>query len=170
MIAPPEKLILLVCGGREFTDRQIVYRTLDAITKDPGKDFPRPGLTVVHGGCPRGADKLADDWCQDNGVNRIVFHARWNTEGRGAGIIRNGRMLDTMKPNVVLAFPGGNGTANMVGRAKKAGYPVVVEIYDIPSEEQYQALGPALFAAIKEYVHEWRKAQAQDQAHHLSRV
>lgn len=159
MIAePPEKMIILVCGGREFVDREIVYKTLDAITKDPGQELPRPGLTLAHGACPRGADRLADDWCRENGIAPVVFPARWTTEGRGAGVIRNKRMLDTMKPHVVLAFPGGNGTRNMVERAQKAAYPIVIQVYDTPTEEQYRDLGPSLFALIKERFHERKSA------------
>ncbi len=34
-------------------------------------------------------------------------------------------MLDEGKPDIVLAFPGGKGTANMVRQAKKAEITVV---------------------------------------------
>lgn len=41
-----------------------------------------------------------------------------------AGPIRNQHMLDIGKPDVVLAFPGGRGTEDMIRRAEKAGVPV----------------------------------------------
>jgi Lhr-like helicase len=34
-------------------------------------------------------------------------------------------MIDEGKPDLVIAFPGGRGTADMVGRARKAGIRVV---------------------------------------------
>lgn len=46
------------------------------------------------------------------------------TNGKAAGPIRNQRMLDEGKPDLVVAFPGGRGTADMVRRAKAAGVPV----------------------------------------------
>jgi hypothetical protein len=45
-------------------------------------------------------------------------------QGKAAGPIRNQRMIDEGKPDLVIAFPGGRGTADMVSRAKKAGIPV----------------------------------------------
>jgi hypothetical protein len=50
--------------------------------------------------------------------------ADWNTHGRAAGPIRNQRMLDEVKPELVVAFPGGRGTADMVRRAREAGVNV----------------------------------------------
>lgn len=55
----------------------------------------------------------------------IVYHADWNAHGRSAGPIRNAKMLAEGKPDLVVAFPGGKGTAHMVGIARKAGVPVV---------------------------------------------
>lgn len=44
---------------------------------------------------------------------------------RSAGPKRNQRMLDKGKPDLVLAFPGGDGTADMVRKAKSAGVPII---------------------------------------------
>ena len=53
-----------------------------------------------------------------------MYPADWDTHGRGAGPIRNKQMLEEGKPDLVIAFPGGKGTANMIGQAKEAGIPV----------------------------------------------
>lgn len=53
------------------------------------------------------------------------YPADWKRDGRGAGPIRNQRMIDEGKPHIVIAFPGGKGTADMVMRAEMAGIPVV---------------------------------------------
>ena len=34
-------------------------------------------------------------------------------------------MLDERRPDLVVAFPGGRGTADMVGRARSAGIEVI---------------------------------------------
>jgi UDP-N-acetylmuramoylalanine-D-glutamate ligase len=56
-----------------------------------------------------------------------VYPADWKLHGKSAGHIRNQQMLDESKPDIVIAFPGGRGTANMIKRAKKAG----VEVFQV---------------------------------------
>ena len=104
---------VLVTGGRNFDDYGAVSDALHLL--DP---------TVVIVGDANGADTLAYAWCCMCGVPCVRFYADWNTHGRAAGPIRNQRMLDEGKPDVVLAFAGGRGTADMVRRAEAAGVPV----------------------------------------------
>jgi UDP-N-acetylmuramoylalanine-D-glutamate ligase len=47
------------------------------------------------------------------------------THGRSADPIRNRRTLDEGKPDLVVAFPGGRGTAHMVSQARAAGVRVI---------------------------------------------
>jgi UDP-N-acetylmuramoylalanine-D-glutamate ligase len=54
-----------------------------------------------------------------------TYEADWDTHGKAAGPIRNKRMLDEGKPDLVVAFPGGRGTANMISQARKAGVEVI---------------------------------------------
>ena len=42
-----------------------------------------------------------------------------------AGAIRNAKMLRDGKPDMVLAFSGGNGTRDMMQQSKRAGMPVL---------------------------------------------
>lgn len=105
---------LLVCGGRDFTDRDWLYSVLDDI---------KPAV-VIHGAAP-GADTLAGDWAKERGVPVEAYPADWDKHGRAAGPIRNSRMLREGKPDLVLAFPGGRGTANMVKQAGQAGVGVM---------------------------------------------
>jgi hypothetical protein len=114
---------VLVCGGRDFTDQNAVFNALDILRK--GTE-----LTVIQGGAT-GADALARKWCalQPN-VNMINEPADWRAHGRAAGPIRNQLMIDKHKPDVVIAFAGGKGTADMVRRAKAAGILVIVKTKD----------------------------------------
>jgi len=119
---------VLVCGGRDYDDRDAVFRWLDQNTPrtDPdkhGNDMPA-GVTVIHGACRTGADRWADEWAVVNWCPIEEYPAQWDAFGRGAGPIRNQRMLDEGKPDLVVAFPGGRGTKDMVRRAKAAGVPV----------------------------------------------
>ena len=47
------------------------------------------------------------------------------THGKGAGPIRNQRMLDAGQPDLVVAFEGGRGTADMITRTKRAGIEIL---------------------------------------------
>jgi hypothetical protein len=109
---------VLVCGGRDYAD----YETLSA-TLENGHARERISL-IVHGGA-KGADCLAGVWAFRRGVKCEVFPADWDKDGRAAGPIRNIRMLRESKPDIVLAFPGGKGTAHMISIARKAGVAVV---------------------------------------------
>ncbi len=120
---------VLVCGGRDFTAEWEVFQALQKQWAQHGER-----LVVIDGGA-RGADAAAAMWAESwhragNDVEHVQFKAKWTQHGKGAGPIRNQQMLDEGKPDVVLAFPGGNGTADMVRRAEKAGIPVEYPEYD----------------------------------------
>jgi hypothetical protein len=110
---------VLVCGGRDFNELGAVWGQLDAIHALDG-----PIAAIIQGG-GKGADYLAASWADFNGVPDIDFLADWHKHGRAAGPIRNQQMLDEGKPDLVVAFPGGRGTADMVRRAKVAGIRVI---------------------------------------------
>lgn len=120
MTAP---LRILVCGGRDFANSRLMTATLLKITSEPGETRARPGTTIIHGDA-RGADRLSDIWALKKGVPVERFPADWEAHGRRAGPIRNAEMLARGRPDLVVAFPGGAGTADMVARARKAGVPV----------------------------------------------
>ncbi len=105
---------VLVCGGRDFRDQENLYRVLDRLSKDWG-----PDVTIIEGDA-RGADRMAGYWARRHGHTDMKFRADWQSHGRAAGPIRNQQMLDE-GPDMVVAFPGGRGTADMVRRARAAG-------------------------------------------------
>ena len=84
---------------------------------------PRRNVVIIHGAA-RGADSLADDYGSERGLRVIRYPADWNTHKKAAGPIRNRLMLTDGQPHVIVAFPGGNGTADMIRQGKKAGVPV----------------------------------------------
>lgn len=98
---------ILVCGGRDFSDKEHLFLTLSTIHKET------PITLLIHGNA-RGADTLAGQWAQENNIPCHVFPAQWHIYGLRAGIMRNKQMLDKGKPDFVLAFPGGFGTAHMM--------------------------------------------------------
>lgn len=114
---------ILVCGGRDYNDRATAFKVLGEIIGYGGHPDCRR-TEIIHGGAA-GADKLAEEFADYAGHRTTVFKADWNKHGKAAGPIRNQQMLDEGKPSLVIAFPGGRGTADMVKRAKAAGVKVV---------------------------------------------
>lgn len=108
---------VLVCGGRDFNDSVWLSRVLD------GYHANHVIKLVIHGGA-QGADKLAGRWAYTNKVSVRMFNANWRRYGKLAGFLRNRRMLEEGKPDVILAFPGGRGTANMIKLGEEAGLTV----------------------------------------------
>lgn len=107
---------VLVCGGRDYTDKLALFYYLD--------QYGPPEITEVISGMAKGADSFAAEWAEKFGFTLHKFPANWKKHGKAAGLIRNQQMLDEGKPDAVIAFPGGTGTADMVRRAKKANIPV----------------------------------------------
>ena len=110
----------IVCGGRNFNDRDFLFATLDKIDNE----LPRPGIHCIISGCAPGADTLALEWSRKWDLVCGFFPADWKRHGRAAGPIRNQKMLNA-GPDLVIAFPGGAGTADMVNRARAAGVRVI---------------------------------------------
>ena len=104
---------VLVCGGRNYNNRERVFNELYAL--DEGYRIK----AVIHGAA-RGADYLAGEWAKTRDILEIPYPADWERDGKAAGPIRNQLMLDEEEPDVVLAFPGGPGTADMCARARLA--------------------------------------------------
>lgn len=111
---------VLVCGGRDYENLDHLYAVLDAA------HAACPITQVIHGAA-RGADSMARDWASLREVPHAPFPADWNAYGRSAGPIRNKQMLMVGRPDLVIAFPGGLGTQNMIEQARRFGVPVQVE-------------------------------------------
>lgn len=109
---------VLVCGGRNYTDMGKVAAVLGKLHKEAGID------AVIQGGA-NGADHLAAMWAAGEGVSSQTYEADWESYGSFAGPKRNAEMLAHSQPDLVIAFEGGRGTADMVKKARKAGVEVI---------------------------------------------
>lgn len=108
---------VIVCGGRDYGNYDRAFQVLDDLHSRQPIDI------VFHGNC-RGADLVADAWARSRRVTVHPCPADWKRHGHRAGPIRNQNMLGH-KPDVVVAFPGGRGTADMVRRARAANVDVI---------------------------------------------
>jgi SLOG family YspA-like protein len=105
---------VLVCGGRKYRDEGYLFKVLDQLHNDGCR------VTCIIEGEAQGADVLAAKWASRRAVPIEPYPADWEKHGPSAGPIRNRQMLIEGKPDLVVAFPGGTGTANMVAQAKAA--------------------------------------------------
>lgn len=105
---------VLVCGGRKYNDKSKLFSELDRLHEH------FKFTCVVHGAAP-GADALAHMWASKKGLEVKPYPADLS-QGNEQGPLRNQRMLDE-NPDIalVVAFPGNNGTADMVNRSALAG-------------------------------------------------
>ena len=107
---------VLICGGRDYDDRERVRDVIMALDVENAE--------IVHGAA-RGADYLAGSIASEYNYQVTEFPADWDTHGRSAGPIRNQQMLDYLfedpdEPRLLIAFPGGKGTIDMITKAKRA--------------------------------------------------
>jgi hypothetical protein len=125
---------VLVCGGRDYSDMACVFETLDMLAASHSVDL------IIHGKAT-GADTWADNWAVKNNVPIFALAALWtditvepsiirtrfdgSKYNAAAGWQRNQRLLEEGKPNLVVAFPGGSGTADMVKRSRAANVEVL---------------------------------------------
>lgn len=118
-----QQVRVLVCGGRDygvhaFLQEAHLFDVLDEFHR-------RHSVDMLCTGAAQGADLLAERWAKSRELPYVGYPAQWLTCGKAAGPIRNQQMLDEFKPDYVIAFPGGRGTAHMVSIARKAGVPVL---------------------------------------------
>lgn len=107
---------LLVCGGRTFFDVELLNHTLDEI-------HAARSVTLIIHGLATGADTLAGNWADRNSIPVEGYRAEWKKLGRCAGPIRNSRMLEFGKPDLVIIFPGKKGTLDMLRQTRVAKIP-----------------------------------------------
>jgi hypothetical protein len=69
-------------------------------------------MVLLHGGAPRGAERIAAAWADNRGVTQIVFKPDWTRHGKSAPFKRNDQLLDTL-PIGLIVFPGSGITDNL---------------------------------------------------------
>lgn len=119
------QLRVLVCGGRDYHDWKMLSHVLRSVDNSyESTDNVGPISCIISGGAP-GADRMAARWARDNDIPLEEYEASWYLYGSRAGYMRNEAMLNEGLPDLVVAFPGGEGTAHMTKIAKKANCKVI---------------------------------------------
>lgn len=113
---------LLVCGSRDFDASWWIHEILD----DLHEEYK---VTILIHGDAKGADTIANGWAEFRDIDILKYRADWKTHGRAAGPVRNRKMLNIGKPDLVVAFTNkslteSHGTRDMVLLAEHDGLPV----------------------------------------------
>jgi len=139
-IVQARSLVIAAGGGRDLAwSHQRIAAELLARTGG------RPVHLLLHGGA-RGADAAIGRAAQQLGWSALVMPAQWQLHGRAAGPIRNRELLEqaitravahsspgSIASVLVVAFPGGAGTASLVQQARRMASrsPVPISVAEV---------------------------------------
>lgn len=115
-LLPPGPKIA-VTGGADFNDHELIWDRLDRVRSR------HPDMLLIHGGSPKGAERIAACWADSRKIPQIVFKPDWTRHGKAAPFRRNDELIETM-PIGLLAFPGNGIHENLVDKARRLGIPV----------------------------------------------
>ncbi len=104
-------------GGLDFNDHRLIWDRLDQVRAK------HPGMVLLHGGSPKGAERIAARWADHRKVPQIAFKPDWTKHAKAAPFKRNDQMLNVL-PIGVLVFPGSGIQENLADKARKLGIPV----------------------------------------------
>jgi len=111
-------------GGTECNDVQAIWTALDRVRAK------HADMVLLHGGSPKGAEKIAARWADNRNCPQIVFKPDWTRHGKAAPFKRNDQLLDTV-PIGLIVFPGSGITDNLADKARAMGVP----LYDFRSRK-----------------------------------
>lgn len=104
-------------SGGDTTDHATIWAKLDQV------HARHPDMVLMHGGSPKGAEKIAACWAETRKVLQVAFKPDWTKHAKAAPFKRNDAMLGIM-PIGVLIFPGTGIQDNLADKARILGIPV----------------------------------------------
>lgn len=104
-------------GGYDCNDTNAIWAALDRV------NAKHPGMVLLHGGSPKGAERIAACWADSRKVPQLAFRPDFNRHKNAAPFKRNDVLLETM-PIGVVVFPGSGISDNLADKARKLGIPL----------------------------------------------
>jgi hypothetical protein len=104
-------------SGGDSADHKLIWDKLDQV------HAKHPDMVLLHGGSPKGAEKIAARWADHRKVPQIAFKPDWTKHAKAAPFKRNDAMLNVL-PIGVIVFPGTGIQDNLADKARKLGIPV----------------------------------------------
>ncbi len=114
----PKGAKIAFAGGPDFNDVAAIWAALDRVRAK------HPDMVLLHGGTPRGAEKIAASWADHRKVAQIVFKPDWTRHAKAAPFKRNDELLKAL-PIGLVVFPGSGVTDNLADKAKRLGIPLM---------------------------------------------
>ncbi len=118
-----EKFWVIVAGGRDFDDYQLMSEVLDDYFTDKAD-------ARIISGMAHGADALAIRYADEHKMTKVLFPANWKRHPRRAGFLRNEDMLEVATHLVAFWDGESHGTKHMIDIAKEKGIPIKIINYE----------------------------------------
>ena len=107
MLPPGPKVAFT--GGLDFNDHRAIWDALDRV------HAKHKGMVLLHGGSPKGAERIAACWAETRKVTQVAFKPDWTRHAKAAPFKRNDQLLETL-PIGVVVFPGSGISNNLAER------------------------------------------------------
>jgi len=104
-------------GGLDFNDHRAIWDALDRVLSK------HVGMVLLHGGSPKGAERIAACWADARNVTQVAFKPDWSRHNKAAPFKRNDQLLNVL-PIGVVVFPGSGISDNLADKAKMLGIPL----------------------------------------------
>ncbi|MFG1182621.1 DUF2493 domain-containing protein [Xanthobacter versatilis] len=115
VLMPPGAKIAF--SGGDTADHTRIWAKLDQV------HYKHPDMVLLHGGSPKGAERIAACWADARKVPQVAFKPDWTRHAKAAPFKRNDQMLSVM-PIGVIIFPGTGIQDNLADKARELGIPV----------------------------------------------
>ena len=116
MAAEKKEFRLVVAGSRDFDNYTLLSAELDKLL------VGKTNITIVSG-TARGADRLGERYAAEHNLRIERFPAEWEKYHKGAGPIRNMKMVQSADAVIVFWDNESSGTKNIIECARKEDIP-----------------------------------------------
>src|SRR5574338_392376 len=114
-------MILGVVGSRTLRASPEVKNIIEDFLDTYGN------IDIIVSGGAHGVDSMAELVARQRHIRMEVFHADWDTQGKGAGFVRNGKIAARVDHLLAIMAPGGtSGTKDTITKAMSLGKPVTI--------------------------------------------
>ena len=113
----PKGTRIAFAGGVDCNDHHRIWAVLDKVMAK------HSDMVLLHGGTPRGAERIAACWADARKVPQVVFKPDWMRHQKAAPFKRNDQLLEAL-PIGVIVFPGSGVTDNLADKARRFGIPL----------------------------------------------
>jgi hypothetical protein len=104
-----------VVGSRTFNNYELLYKTLNKLE-----------ISLLISGSANGADKLGEQYANENNIPTKIFLPDWEKHGKAAGFIRNTDIINEAELVVAFWDQSSRGTKDSIDKAEKQGKKVII--------------------------------------------